>query len=89
MNILHRRKQDFLVWWRSPVTPRDRFLGAVVGGFGFFWIGGLGRLIWGPGPVSMANLVWWALGFGVAGLAFGILFPKTTTCVAYPFSSFG
>jgi hypothetical protein len=87
--FFRRKKESFIIWWRAPITLKDRVRGAVVGGIGCFWIGVLGRLIFGPSPVSLVALAWWALGSVAAGIALGILFPKATTCVAFPFSTFG
>ncbi|GHU29046.1 hypothetical protein AGMMS50256_12960 [Betaproteobacteria bacterium] len=64
-------------------------LGAVIGGIGCFWVGVLGRIILGPLPVSLEVMVWWALGSIAIGVFLGIIFPKATTCVAFPFSTFG
>jgi hypothetical protein len=76
-------------WWRAPPTRRDRVLGAIVGGLGCFWIGALGRLMVGPLPVSLTVVVSWAAGVASAGVVLGVLFPKTTTCICFPFSTFG
>jgi hypothetical protein len=84
-----RKKQSFIKWWRAPVTRKDRLLGAVVGGMGLFWVGVLGRIILGPTPVSLGVLAYWALGCVTVGVALGILFPKATTCIAFPLSTFG
>ncbi|MGH9255399.1 MAG: hypothetical protein ACRD3C_12620 [Vicinamibacterales bacterium] len=89
LTFFQRKKESFIIWWRAPVTRRDRVLAAVVGGIGCFWIGVLGRLIVGPSPVSLEVLAWWALGSVAAGVVLGVLFPKATTCLAFPFSTFG
>jgi hypothetical protein len=64
-------------------------VGALVGAFGCFWIGVLGRLFVGPTPVSLETIAWWALGSVAVGLTLGIVFPKVTTCVCFPFSTIG
>jgi len=83
MGMAERFKQ----WWHAPSTWKDRLLGALVGAFGFFWIGVLGRLLLGPSPVGLGVLAWWALASVSFGILLGVVFPKATTCVAYPFLS--
>lgn len=84
-----KRRQQFIEWWSAPATPKDRRLGALVGFVGFFWIGGLGRIMLGSLPVSLSVVGWWALGSSITGLVLGIAFPKVITCVGFPFSTFG
>ena len=83
------RLQQFGKWWRAPLTPKDRVMGAIVGATGCLWIGVLGRLALGPTPVSLVVIGWWALGSIAVGVALGVAFPKATTCVCFPFSTFG
>ena len=71
------------------MKPKDRVLGAVVGGIACFWIGVLGRIMLGPSPISLDVLAWWAIGSVAVGVVVGILFPKATTCALYPFTTFG
>jgi hypothetical protein len=87
--FVHRRFKHFGAWWRAPASRGDRALGATIGGLGCLWIGVLGRLFFDPMPVSLSIIGWWALGSVAAGVALGIFFPKVTTCVCYPFSTFG
>jgi len=87
--FFQRRKQRFIGWWRAPITRKDRAVGALVGGLGCFWVGVLGRIILGPLPVSLEILAWWALGSVAIGVILGLVFPKATTCVTFPFSTFG
>lgn len=88
-SFFQRKKQNFIGWWHAPATRKDRLLGAVVGGIGCFWVSILGRLVFGPMPVSLVVLAYWALAGITAGVILGILFPKATTCAAFPFSTFG
>jgi hypothetical protein len=60
-----------------------------VGGLGCLWIGGLGRIFVGTSPVPLHTVLAWALAGGVIGLVLGVCFPKATTCVCLPFSTFG
>jgi hypothetical protein len=84
-----RRFQHFRLWWQAPATAKDRVLGAAIGAFGCFWIGVLGRIIFGPMPVSASVLGWWAAASILAGVVLGVLFPKVVSCVCFPFSTFG
>lgn len=84
-----RLRQRFGAWWRAPPTRRDRVLGAFVGGLGSFWIGVIGRVFLGPLPVSLSVVVYWGALSACAGTILGILFPKTVTCICFPFSTFG
>jgi hypothetical protein len=79
----------FNAWWHAPATRRDRVLGAVVGGLGCLWIGGLGRVFLGTLPVPLHIVIAWGLGAGVIGVVLGVCFPKVITCVCFPFSIFG
>lgn len=87
--MIAARLQAFRVWWHKPATPKDRFLGAMVGGFGCFWIGVLGRLLIGPMPVTFSTLVAWAVGSLFVGVVLGVLFPKSVSVVCFPFATFG
>jgi hypothetical protein len=64
-------------------------LGAFVGALGGLWIGLLGRVFFGPLPVSGHVILLWAVGGAVVGFVFGIVAPKVTTIVCFPFSTFG
>ena len=88
-SFFKRRLEEFRIWWRAPASRKDRVVGALIGAFGCFWIGILGRLFLGPTPVDGVTLGWWALGSVIVGVALGVTFPKVTTCVCFPFSSFG
>ena len=88
-DLLNRKLQGFTTWWQAPTTRKDRVTGALVGAFGCFWIGVLGRLIFGATPVSFEVLVWWAIGSVVIGIVLGLFFPKATACVCFPFAMFG
>jgi hypothetical protein len=87
--FLQRQRQRFSAWWRAPITWKDHAVGALIGGIACFWIGVLGRIIIGPLPVGLEVLAWWALGSVAIGIALGLVFPKATTCVLFPFSTIG
>ena len=84
-----QRLRNFAEWWRTPITRKVRLKGSVIGGFGCFWVGVLGRLLIGPMPVDLSVIGWWALGSLIAGIFAGLIFPKAVLCVFYPFSIFG
>jgi hypothetical protein len=56
---------------------------------GGFWIGGLGRVIIGPLPVSLSVVATWAFVFVIVGAVLGFLFPKVMSCLLFPFAIFG
>ena len=79
----------FKEWWNRPIRVGDRIWAAMIGAFGGFWVGLLVRVFLGSTPVSLPVLAYWAVGAAVAGLVLGVLFPKATTVVLFPFSTFG
>ena len=89
LDLMQRRLLHFASWWKAPATRKDRVTAAFIGGIGCFWIGVLGRIMLGPMPVSFATLRWWALASLATGVVLGVLFPKTVSCVCFPFSMFG
>jgi hypothetical protein len=84
--FLQRRFEGFSHWWAAPPTSRDRGLAIFVGGFGCFWIGLFGRFLIQP---EGFNVDWWLLAPVAAGIVIGAFFPKATTVVCFPFSTFG
>jgi len=82
-------KERFVLWWRAPARRRDRIVAAWIGALGCFWIAVLGRMLFGPLPVSLEVIAWWGLGSAAAGATLGCTFPKATTCICFPFSLFG
>lgn len=88
-SLFTRKKHVFLEWWQRPATRRDRVTGTFVGGFGFLWIGVLGRIMLGPMPISLVDIAWWALASIGVGVVLGVCFPKVITCMCFPFSIFG
>jgi hypothetical protein len=79
----------FLVWWRAPITRRDRMIGAWIGAFAGFWLGFLGRIALGPMPVSGSTVLAWGAGASVCVAVLGIAFPKTVSIALFPFATFG
>ena len=86
---LKNERKSFREWWHAPTTRRDRATGALVGAFGGFWLGLLGRIIASDLPVELGAAAGW--GAAVAGLcaACGALFPKPVKVLLYPLSVFG
>jgi hypothetical protein len=88
-DFVRRKRQRFIEWWRAPITRRDRFLGAIIGGMGWLWIGALGRIIFGPSPVAFSIVGHWAIAGMLIGIALGLAFPKVVTCICFPFAISG
>ncbi|MDM7857898.1 hypothetical protein [Thiopseudomonas acetoxidans] len=87
--FIKRNNRTLREWWQSPVTMKDRAAGALVGGFGGFWIGVLGRIGLGTLPVSFSEVTAWACVITIFGASAGIAFPKPVAVVLFPFSIFG
>lgn len=86
---LGERITRILTWWRAPVTARDRFYGAVVGGMAGFWIGALGRIVIGPLPVGVAVILFWGVTSIAVGALFGRLRPRLALVFLLPLATFG
>ena len=84
-----RQTLNFRQWWQAPATSGDRLLGAVVGRFGGLWIGALGRIAFGPTPVSLGEVAVFAVIAATCGAGLGVAFPKPVTVVLFPLSLFG
>lgn len=89
MGFLNNRLQRINEWWAAPPTPDDRFKSSILSGFAGFWIGGLGRLIFGPSSTSLEVLFYYALAGIFAGLILGAMFPKVMRIIAFPFTFWG
>jgi hypothetical protein len=83
---LRSRVSKFKSWWSAPATSRDRLLGALVGAFAGFWLGLLSLAALSPSSVQPLYLV--CLVIAACVLA-GVLFPKATTVVLFPFGVTG
>ena len=77
------------VWWRAPVTARERRWAMLAGALGGFWIGALLRMLCGPLPVDLLVIGGWALAAAALGIASGWRFPKATLCACLPFALLG
>jgi len=86
---LRERTTRALAWWRAPVTARERFYGALVGGAAGFWIGALGRVVVGPLPVRVAVILFWGVMGIAAGALLGRLRPRPTLVFLLPLATFG
>ena len=87
--FIKRNIQTLREWWQSPVTIKDRAVGALVGGIGGFWIGVFGRVGFGATPAPFGEVVIWASVIAVCGVVTGIVFPKPVVVILFPFSVFG
>jgi hypothetical protein len=79
----------FIAWWNAPNTKKDRYIAAIVGAFGGFWIGALGRIMLGETPVLISDVGLWALVGIILFSLLGVFFPKAILCICFPFSVFG
>lgn len=77
--------QAFRRWWIAPPTAKDRWLAAVLGGFAFFWLGLFARLM----MEAQVQLDEWLLAPASVRMLVGILLPKYTLTVCFPFAIFG
>jgi hypothetical protein len=82
-------RRRFLAWWHAPVRTSDRVLGAVVGGWGAALMGFIGTVVVGSSPFSLSTLGWSVLGSALTGVVIGMLWPKLTTAVLFPFTTLG
>jgi hypothetical protein len=89
IKIIKNNFQKFSEWWKKPNTRKDRIRGSLIGGIGYFWIMGLGRIILGELPVSIINVGVWAFSGVIIGAILGIIFPKIVLIICFPFSVFG
>jgi len=68
---------------------RDRVGAVLIGMIGGFWLGLLGRVFFGPMPVSFTALTFWAVGGVIVGAVLGVIFPRVVSVVLYPFAFLG
>ena len=90
MNFLANKRNSFKVWWQRPPTKSDRFLAAIIGAIGMFWVAlfipGLASM---KGPYSLNQILYWFFGFVSSGVILGVIFPKIVTIFLFPFSFLG
>lgn len=60
----------------------------MIGAWAGVWIGGLGRVIYET-PVSFSEVGKFALLGAISAAIIGVIFPKTSRFVFYPFAFFG
>lgn len=77
------------VWWRRPITRRERLRSACVGAMAGIWIGLFSFILIDSGPTSLAGIGIWILSgvIGSGGLA--ALFPRVLGVVLFPLSICG
>lgn len=89
MPFIDNKLTQFKTWWRKPATPADRFFSVLLGAWAGLWIGVIGRLFVGEMPVGLGELFRVAV-ITAAVLGFcGAVFPKTVSCIAFPFAFLG
>ena len=86
---LKRWPERFHLWWRAPVTRKDRWAGALIGAFAAFWVGVLLLAGFGAFSKSSGGSAWWAVFLVLPGALFGYRFPKVATVLLFPFASIG
>jgi len=87
-DFLNNRKEKFRKWWQRPPTQDDRFMSALVGLWAGMWIGGLARVLYET-PVSFGQIGYFALCGSIVGSIVGVVFPKASRIVFYPFIFLG
>ena len=80
---------SFNEYWNRPVTYATRAKGALIGSVGGFWIFLLGRLMFGPMPISLTVLGYWIIAGIITGIILGIIFPRIISLALYPFTLLG
>lgn len=80
--------KGFKVWWRAPVTRRDRAFGVFIGLWTGLWMGALARAFLGPLPVSPGAIAQWSFATAAACTVLGAYFPKIVTSIGVPFVTF-
>src|SRR5262245_20056763 len=90
MRFFTARQERFKTWWHAPATKRDRVISAILGIWAFLIIGVVIAFAIAPNhSLSLAALVYWALGSMACGATLGALFPKVIRCIALPFAFIG
>jgi hypothetical protein len=84
-----RRIDEFKLWWRAPVTRKDRRRGLVTGAIGGFWIGLFAGLFLIVPPAAITAFVPWLLGGAASGALLGLICPKQVLVLLFPLSTTG
>lgn len=84
------RRDRIKVWWHKPPTRLERFSSALLGMWAFLLVGVLLGFAFVPDhSLSIDSLIYIACGSATGGAIFGIIFPKLTLCITFPFSVIG
>ena len=89
LDFIRSRFARFGSWWRTPVTPKDRALGVLVGAIGGFCVLAFALMTFGMFSHLSAMSGWWVVPLLLPGSLAGFLFPKHVTVVLFPFLSVG
>ena len=81
--------RNFSDWWYQPITRKDRWVGAIIGALGSFWLCVIGYAIASYIPKSLFEFTIFLLVPVLVVCMFGYLYPKIVTIIFYPFSIFG
>ena len=87
--LLQKHIERWNAWRRAPVTTRDRFVGMVFGGVGFFWISVIVLCIAHAHMDSTSSVLIWFGAWVGAGVLVGGVYPKVVRVVCFPFVTFG
>lgn len=82
---MNRFSSDVKAWWPRPTTRRDRIVGTIFGGLGAMIVAVAIRLLAGPLPLPVLEVVGWATLSSVAGVLAGFSIPKFAILLSYPF----
>jgi hypothetical protein len=77
------------VWWKRPITRRDRVRSAGIGAMAGIWIGLLAFILSDGGPASLTELGIWVLFGAISCAGLAALFPRVLGIVLFPLSIFG
>lgn len=82
--FIKRNIQTLREWWQSPVTIKERAVGALVGGIGGFWVGVFGRVVLGATPGSFRRGGNLGIGYCRLWSGYGYRFPQACGCYSFP-----
>ncbi|MCR1828421.1 hypothetical protein NSA60_17340 [Pseudomonas oleovorans] len=77
------------LWWRSPITRRERIRSACIGAVAGIWVGLLVCVLLTSEPVGLGELGIWALLGALVCAGLGALFPRVVGIILFPLSICG
>lgn len=82
---MNRFGSEVKAWWPRPTTRRDRIVGTIFGGLGAMIVDVATRLLVGPLPLPVSEVLGWVTLSSVVGVLIGLCIPKFTILLSYPF----